>query len=113
MNQLSLKYLSWNPLKCLMIHLVLSNNDTLSIQKKTNNRSSKNRFLEKPVYGLEKGLIILYVKENFLVKIINSHKFPSAIEIICFKLSICNKKWLLLGTYKLSSQSLVSRKTSQ
>ena len=34
MAQFSLKHLFWIPLKSLMIHLVLSNNEVLNIQKK-------------------------------------------------------------------------------
>ena len=45
-----------------------------------------------------------YLKENFPRKIINSHKFPGVIEIICFEFSISNKKCLLLRKYRHPSQ---------
>ena len=45
-----------------------------------------------------------YLKENFPRKIINSHKFPGVIEIICFEFSISDKKCLLLRKYRHPSQ---------
>ena len=137
----TLKHLFWASLKRLMLHLILSNNNALSIKKTPiigylNINSSRNPFTdfkklilnETDVFLISesklhntfsyaqfkdggcrlsrkdrnkfKGGIILFVKRNIPCKIINSHKFPAGIEIICFEFSICYNKSFLLGTCK-------------
>lgn len=46
MAPVTLMQLFWDPLKRLITHLIISNNKALSILK-PNNRSPKNKFLEK------------------------------------------------------------------
>ena len=52
--------------------------------------------------------LILYVHEDIPGKLINSYDFKEGSEIIVFKLSISDKKWLLLGNYKPHSQNRLS-----
>ena len=52
-----------------------------------------------------RGGLLLYVNENLPDKIINSYKFKENFEIVLFEFSVSNKKWLLLGNYKSSSQN--------
>ena len=52
------------------------------------------------------GGLILYVNEDIPGKLINSYNFKEGSEIIVFEFSISNKKWLLLGNYKLPSKCL-------
>ena len=54
------------------------------------------------------GGLLLYVNENLPGKIINSYIFKDNSEIVLFEFSISNKKWLLLGNYKLPSQNDLS-----
>ena len=54
------------------------------------------------------GGLLLYVNENLPGKIINSYKFKENSEIILFKFSVSNKKWLLLGNYRPPSQNDLS-----
>ena len=54
------------------------------------------------------GGLLLYINENLPRKIINSYKFKENSEIILFKFSVSNKKWLLLSNYRPPSQSNLS-----
>ena len=51
------------------------------------------------------GSLILYVNEDIPGKLINSYNFKEGSEIILLEFSISNKKWLLLGNYKLPLQN--------
>ena len=54
------------------------------------------------------GGLILYVNEDIPGKLINSYDFKEGSEIIVFEFSISNKKWLLLGNFKPTSQNKLS-----
>ena len=54
------------------------------------------------------GDLILYVNEDVPGKLTNSCNFIEGSGIIVFGFSISNKKWLLLGNYKPSSQNELS-----
>ena len=54
------------------------------------------------------GRLLFYVNGNLPGKIINSCKFNENSEIILFEFSVSNKKWLLLGNSKPSSQNDLS-----
>ena len=79
------KELIWNEIDtCLIFESKLGNNfENTQFQAEGYSlfRKERNKF---------GGGIILLVKENFPEKVINSHKFPAGIEIICFEYSICN-----------------------
>ena len=52
--------------------------------------------------------LLLYVNENLPGKIINSYNFKENSEIILSEFSVSNKKWLLLGNCRPSSQNDLS-----
>ena len=51
------------------------------------------------------GELLLYVNENLPGKIISSYNFKENSKTILFEFSVSNKKWLLLGNYKPTSQN--------
>ena len=54
------------------------------------------------------GCLLLYVNEGIPCKLINSYDLKEGSEIIVSEFGISNKKWLLLGNYKPSSQNELS-----
>ena len=54
------------------------------------------------------GGLLLYVNEGIPGKLINSYDLKEGSEIIVFKFSASNEKWLLLENYKPPSQNQLS-----
>ena len=53
-------------------------------------------------------MAVLYINEGIPGKLINSYNLKEGSEIIVLEFSLSNKKWLLLGNYKLPSQNELS-----
>ena len=46
------------------------------------------------------GGLLFYVNQNLNCKIVNTHCFPTEIEILPLELALTKTKWLILGLYK-------------
>ena len=55
-----------------------------------------------------KIVAVLYINEGIPGKLINSYNLKEGPGIIVLEFSLSNKKWLLLGNYKLPSQNELS-----